>query len=176
MVNMSRLHVRAMMGPQGCGYYAALQVLRGRKALPEHFVYLEQLRKEQLEAARRSSTSDEEEGATSRPAGPLFSGFTDDLFNMQVAWPKDWDGDYKDVAEFLQGHYSEKAEELLSLLQDIPEHLRVSEWRAAYNFLVRLRSVDACAAPRSAGDLQAKYWKMAPLIKRVFGMAEGPEG
>lgn len=62
MPNMSRAHVRGMMCPkQGQGYAAARRVLEVRKALPEHFNLLEELRKQQLAAERLEATISDEE-------------------------------------------------------------------------------------------------------------------
>ncbi len=74
---LTRVHVRAMMGPQGLGYRAALRVLREQKARPDFYVYLEELRKEQLAAERLAVTaSDEEDGpgrASERKSSTLFN-------------------------------------------------------------------------------------------------------
>ncbi len=64
MPNMSRAHVRGMMcTKQGLGFAAAYRVLEARKALPEHYTFLEELQKQRLAAERLAEASSEEEGA-----------------------------------------------------------------------------------------------------------------
>ena len=62
MTEMTRTHVRAMMSPQGLGYAAAVRVLHAQKARPDYFVYLEELRKQQLATRRKKAASDGEDG------------------------------------------------------------------------------------------------------------------